>query len=239
MIEKRDKRLIVGFIYNGHIDDADHTLAHDIGRRKLEEALPEVETTFTESVPITDAAKVIEDHAQKGCGLIFTNTFGFMEAMYQVAERFPEVIFMQVNGVKVRPNLGNYVLREHHGFYLCGLVAGGVTQSGLIGFVASRPIHLVLGAVNSFALGAREVNPQAKVRVIFTGNFDDPEKAHQSAESLLDANADIIASHQNSAAALQLAEERGKYAVGNNWDMSRFATQRTPNSGCVQMECLL
>ncbi len=218
-------RLKVGFVYNGPVDDAGHTRAHDIGRREMETALPGVETACTESVPIPDAQKVIEDYAQKCYDLIFTNTFCFMDATYQVAEKFPEVVFMQVNGVKVRPNMGNYVLREYHGFYLTGLVAGRVTRTNLIGFVVSRPIHLILGCINGFALGVREVNPKAGVRVIFTGSFHDPARAQEAAERLLDEGADIITNHQNGPEPVQLAEQRGKYAIGNNWDMSRFAPE--------------
>ncbi|MFQ5912145.1 MAG: BMP family ABC transporter substrate-binding protein [Nitrospinota bacterium] len=215
-------RLKVGFVFDGPVGDAGYTKAHDIGRRHLERAVPGVETAYTEKVSVADAERVISSYARRGFGLIFTTTFGFMDPTLKVAKKFPKVVFMNSSGFKVAKNMGNYWAREYQARYLTGLVAGRMTRSNLIGYVAAHPIPPVMRGINGFFLGVRAVNPRAKVRVIFTQTWYDPAKEREAADSLIDVGADVIAQHQDSPAPVQVAQNRGKYAIGYNWDMSPF-----------------
>jgi basic membrane protein A len=109
------------------------------------------------------------------------------------------------------------------GRYLSGMAAAGVTESNVLGFVAAFPIPEVIRGINAFTLGARAVNPDVTVKVVWTSTWYDPAKERAAAESLLDAGADVLAQHEDSPATGQAAEERGAYWVGYDSDMRRFA----------------
>jgi basic membrane protein A len=106
--------------------------------------------------------------------------------------------------------------------YLSGIVAGSMTSSNKIGYVASFPIPEVLRDINAFALGARLVNPAAQVRVIWVNSFYDPATERNAATVLLDAGADVLASSMESMATQQTAKERNKVSIGSTFDMAVY-----------------
>ena len=225
---KQNQPLKVAFVYIGPPGDGGYTFEHDKGRKAMEAALGDkVKTTFVENVPETaDAERVFEDLAQKGNKVIFGTSFGYMDAMVAVAKRHPEVTFMHATGYKTEKNLGTYMGRNHQGFYLSGIAAGEQlkgTASNTVGFVAAFPIPEVIRAINAFTLGARSVNPTAKVKVVWTNTWFDPTKEKDAAKALLAAGVDGIAMYQDSPAPLVAAQEAGKFAVGNNSDARQHA----------------
>jgi basic membrane protein A len=179
---------------------------------------------YVESVPEGgDATRVLTNFAQMGFNLIFATSYGYMEQTREVAGRYPRVVFEHCSGNETAPNMSNYFGRMYQARYLTGIVAGEMTTSGIIGYVAAHPIPEVIRGINAFTLGARSVNPKAKVKVVWTYTWFDPAKEKQSAVSLLEVGADVIAQHQDSAGPQQAAQEKGKYSIGYNCDMSRFA----------------
>lgn len=218
------KDLKVGFIYVGPVGDGGWTFAHDLGRKELEK-LPYVKkTTYVESVPEgADAMRVIMKLAQTGHNLIFTTSFGFMDPTLEVAKRFPNVVFMHCSGYKTAKNVGTYFGRMYQARYLSGLIAGSMTKSNIIGYVAAHPIPEVIRGINAFTLGVRKVNPKAVVKVVWTQTWFDPGTERNAAESLLDVGADVLTMHQDTPATLQAAEARGKYVIGYNSDMRKYA----------------
>ncbi len=211
------------FVYVSPVGDAGWTLAHDRGRQAID-ALPFVETAYTESVPEgAEAERTINQYVRNGYNLIFTTSFGYMDPTINVAATAPDVTFMHCSGFKVADNVGTYFGRMYQPRYLSGIVAGMMTESNIIGYVAAHPIPEVIRGINAFALGARSVNPEAEVRVIWTQTWFDPAKEREAAESLLDVGADVIAQHQDTPGPQQAAEERGKFSIGYNEDMSSFA----------------
>jgi basic membrane protein A len=107
--------------------------------------------------------------------------------------------------------------------YVSGLIAGKMTKSNTLGYVAAFPIPEVIRGINAFTLGVRKSNPQAKVKVVWTNTWFDPVKERQAAEALLDSGADVIAQHQDTAGPQQAAEAKNAFGVGYNADMSKFA----------------
>src|SRR5262245_58816115 len=151
--------LKVGFIYVGPVADYGWSYAHDQGRKYLEATLPDVKTTYVESVPEgADAERVLTQLARSGHRVIFATSYGHMEAMLRVAERLPDVIFLHCSGHKRRPNMGTYFGRMYQASYLTGIVAGTMTRTKRIGYVAPIPIPEVIRITNAFALGVRAVN---------------------------------------------------------------------------------
>ncbi len=218
------KDIKAAFVYVGPVGDGGWTYAHDQGRKEMEK-LPFVKkTTYIESVPEgAESTRVIMSLAKKGYNLIFTTSFGFMDSTLDVAKRFKDVVFEHCSGYKTSENMGNYFGRFYQGKYLSGIVAGAMTKSNIIGYVAAHPIPEVIRGINAFTLGVHLVNPKAVVKVVWTQTWFDPGLERNAADSLLDVGADVLSMHQDTPATLQAAEARGKYAIGNDSDMRQFA----------------
>ena len=219
-----EKKIKTGFIYVGPVGDAGWTYAHDEGRKAME-TLPFVEpSTYIESVPEgAESARVITGLVRKGHNLIFTTSFGYMDATLDVARRNKDVVFMHCSGYKSAENVGNYFGRMYEPRYLSGIVAGKMTKANVIGYVAAFPIPEVIQGINAFIKGARSVNPKAEVRVVWTQTWFDPGIERDAADSLLDVGADVLAMHQDAPATLQAAEARNAFVIGYNSDMRDFA----------------
>jgi basic membrane protein A and related proteins len=212
------------FVYVSPIGDAGWTYQHDLGRKEMEKALGgKVTTKSVENVAEgADAERVIRELAQGGCKVIFATSFGYMNYMEKVSKQFPNVIFMHATGYKTGPNLGIYNARFYEGRYLTGVIAGKMTKSNILGYVAAFPIPEVLQGINAFTRGARTVNPRVEVRVIWTNSWYDPGKEREAANTLIAQGADILTNHTDSTFVVQAAEEKGKYAFGYHSDMSKY-----------------
>ena len=217
-------KLKVGFVYVGPVGDFGYSYQHDQGRLEMQKALGDkVESTFLENVPENDSERSIEQLARTGHQLIFTTSFGFMDPTLKVAKRFPNINFEHATGYKRDKNVATYSARFHEGRYVIGQIAGKMTKSNIIGYVAAFPIPEVLSGINSFYLGALSVNPNVKVKIIWANTWFDPGKEADAAKALLAQGADILSQHTDSAAPLQEAEKAGKLAFGQASDMERFA----------------
>jgi basic membrane protein A len=222
-VSAADKELNVGFIYVSPVGDAGWSYAHDLGRKALAE-MPGVKTSFVEAVAEgPDSERVMLNMARKDYDIIFATSFGYMDPMLKVAKQFPKTVFMHCSGFKMADNMGNYFGRMYQARYLSGMVAGGMTKSKTIGYVAAFPIPEVIRGINAFTLGVQAVNPEATVRVVWTKTWYDPATEKEAAKSLLDVGADVIAQHQDSPGPQEAAQEKGVYSIGYNSDMTAFA----------------
>ncbi len=218
------EKLKVGFVYVGPVGDFGYSYQHDQGRQAMQKALGDkVETTFLENVPETDSDRSIEQLARSGHKLIFTTSFGYMEPTLRVAKKFPGVKFEHATGYKRAENVATYTAKFHEGRYVIGQIAGKMTKTNTIGYVASFPIPEVVAGINAFMLGAQSVNPDVKVKIVWANTWFDPGKEADAAKALLAQGADIISQHTDSAAPLQEAEKAGKLGFGQASDQMRFA----------------
>jgi len=212
----------VGFVYVSPIGDAGWTYQHDLGRLQLEKETG-VTTSFVENVAEgPDAERVIREMAKRGDKVIFATSFGFMNYALKVSKSFPKTAFVHATGYKMGKNMGLVNARFYEGRYLTGVIAGEMTKSNVLGYVAAFPIPEVLQGINAFIQGARSVNPKAELRVIWVNSWFDPGKERQAALTLLSQEADVITHHTDSTAVVQAAEDQGKYAFGYHSDMSKY-----------------
>jgi basic membrane protein A len=216
--------LKIGFVYSGPVGDVGWTHQHDLGRKMVEKEFgSRVKTVFVENVPESaDAERVIRQLVTDGCKMVFTTSFGFMEPTVKVARDFPDVIFEHATGYKTAKNLGVYQSRFYEGAYLLGLIAGKMTRSNSLGFVASFPIPEVLRNIDSWTLGARSVNPGVKTKVIWVNSWYDPPREKEAAEALADQGVDVLYQNTDSPAIVQVAQTKGLYAFGQDSDMSTY-----------------
>ena len=221
--KEEPKTVKAGFVYVSPVGDAGYSYAHDMGRKAVD-GLDFVTTSFVESVPEgADSERVIRNMARKGFDVIFTTSFGYMDPTIKVAKEFPDADFMHCSGFKKSENVTNYFGRIYQARYLTGLVAGAMTKSNKLGYVAAFPIPEVIRGINAFTVGVRQMNPEAEVRVVWTKTWYDPALEKDAAKSLLDAGCDVIAQHQDSPAPQEAAQEAGAYSIGYNSDMTSFA----------------
>ena len=214
------------WVYVGTPGDAGWTFAHDQARLAAEAHFGgKLQTTAVERVASgADAERVFRDLAQQGNNIIYGTSFGFMPSMVQVAQEFPNVKFEHATGYKLADNLAVYDSSFFQTSYMAGVIAGHMTKTGTLGFVASFPIPEVLRNINAFTLGAQSVRPNITTRVVWVGAWFDPPKESEAAQSLINQGADVLLQNTDSTAVLQTAERNGKFAFGWNSDMSSFSS---------------
>lgn len=212
----------VAFVYIGVPGDGGWTYEHDKGRQLVDKTFG-IKSTVVENVPEgPDAERVIEELAQKN-DIIFTTSFGYMDPTYNVAQKYPNVIFMHATGYKTAKNMGTYQGKGYQPGYLAGVAAGKLTKNNKIGYVGAYPIPEVIYTINAFTLGAKSVNPNIEVSVVWSNTWYDPTAERQAAISLLDKGVDVLANYQDSPAGIQAAAERGVWGMGNDSDMNKYA----------------
>lgn len=217
--------LKAAWVYIGPTGDAGWTTRHDEGRKMVQEELGDrVETTFVESVPEgATAQRTFEDLAREGNRLIFGTSFGYMDPMVAAAKKYPDTVFMHATGYKTAENLGVYAGAAEQAAYLAGIAAGEAAENGKIGYLAPFPIPEVIRGLNALMLGARSMNPDATMQIVWTSTWFDPDKEKQAAQGLVDSGATVVAMQQDSPAAGNVAEEAGVKWCGHNDNMERFA----------------
>lgn len=214
----------IGFVYVSPASEAGWTHQHDEGRKQMEKALGgKVTTSFVESVSEgADAERVIREMAKRGDKAVFATSFGYMNQTLKVSKMYPNTAFLHSTGYKMGKNMGLYNARFYEGRYLTGVVAGKVSKSNKLGYVAAFPIPEVLQGINAFITGARSVNPDAELSVIWVNSWYDPGKERQAAMTLISQGADILTHHTDSTSVVQTANDKGVYAIGYHSDMSHF-----------------
>ena len=214
----------VGFVYVGPIGDHGWSYEHNQGRLAVEKAFGDrVKTTYVENVSEgPDAARVIQQLARGGHSVIFTTSFGFMNPTLKVAKRYPEVKFEHATGFKRSKNVATYSGRFYEGRHVIGLIAGKMTKSNTVGYIASFPIPEVVRGINAAYLAAKSVNPKVKFKIVWVSTWFDPGKEADAANALIDQGADVLMQHTDSPAAMQIAEKKGIYAFGQASDMVKF-----------------
>jgi simple sugar transport system substrate-binding protein len=215
----------VGFIYVGPTGDHGWTYRHDIGRQQVEEAYGDrVETTFVESVPEgADAERVLTQMALQGADIIFATSFGYMDPVINVAKKFPNVKFEHATGYKQSENAANYGLKLYQARHVQGVVAGMMTKTNKICYIASFPIPEVMREINTFFLGARKYNPDVELSITWVYTWYDPGKEKDAAVAMIQQGCDIVAQHTDSPSPLQAAEQAGVLGFGQASDQMKFA----------------
>jgi basic membrane protein A and related proteins len=220
------------FIYVGPIGDIGWTNAHDVGRRYVDDKYSWLETAYAESVPEADSERFIDRFVvEENCDVVFTTSFGFMDPTFSAAQKYPDNYFFHVSGYKRAPNMGTLMADFYQLYYLNGLMAGALTTSGKVGYVAAHPIPELVRHINAFTLGVREANPDATVEVSWIFEWYDPAKAREAAEALIANGVDVLAFTEDTATVVQVAEEytaQGQpvYSFGHYNPMAQFG----PNS---------
>ena len=227
--------LKVGAIYiNSKNDTAGYTFAHHsgiVGGMKDLGLNPE-DLLIVDEVP-EDKQQVlsaIEQLVGDGADIIFGISFGYIDAMAEAAELYPEVIFSHGTGyLSNETNFNNYFGRAYQARYLAGIAAGLKsleTGNNNVGYVAAYTTAYAETAsgINGFALGVQAANPDAKVYVKNLGAWADEVNEKAYAEELINTfGCGVISQHCDSAQPQIAAQNAGVFGCGYNSDMTADA----------------
>ena len=224
------KPVTIGFIYVGPRDDYGYNQAHAEGAAAIK-SMPGIKVIEEERVAETDdCEKTMQSMIQlDGASLLFPTSFGYFDPyMLRMAKKYPKVEFRHCGGLwdktKHPMNAGSYFGYIGMGQYLNGVVAAYSTKSKKLGFVAAKPIPQVLINVNSFAMGARSVDPSISVSVIFTGDWSMPVKEAEATNALIDQGIDVITCHVDGPkVVVQTTEGRGAFTCGYHANQAALA----------------
>jgi basic membrane protein A and related proteins len=218
----------MAFLYFADKTDGGWTQAFDEARPKMEAALGQ-KIPFVENVPEV-AGKIkpaAETFISRGSNIVIGTAFGYSDTFKELAEKYPKVAFLNASGTTNGPNLESFYGRTYESQYLCGMVAGAMSKTGKLGFVAAHPIGVVNWTINAYELGAQKMNPNATVTVVFTGSWNDPIKERAAASALVDQGIDVIGQHVDTPTPQVVAQERGIYGTGHHRDLREFASKAT------------
>ena len=224
------KTVNMGFIYVGPRDDYGYNQAHFEGKSavaKLDWVKAFDEENVPESIEVT---KTMESMINiNGAQVLFPTSFGYFDPyILKIAPKYPNVMFLHCGGLwdasKHPKNVGSYFGYIDEPVYLSGVIAGHMSKTGKLGYIAAIPIPQVLRNINSFTMGARSVNPKITTNVVFTGGWSNPVKEAESANSMADQGIDVLTCHVDSPkVVVQTAEKRGIYCCGYHTDQSSLA----------------
>jgi simple sugar transport system substrate-binding protein len=164
-----------------------------------------------------------------GAKLLFPTSFGYFDPfMIDMAKKYPNVQFRHPTTLwtegKHPNNAGGYFCYLDQAHFIDGIAAGLCTKSNVLGYVAAKPIPLVLRNLNSFVAGAKRVNPQATVRLVITGEWSMPVREAEATHALINAGCDVIACHVDSPKiVIESAEQRGAKTCGHNASQAQLA----------------
>jgi basic membrane protein A len=193
------------------------TYAHEQGRL-VADTLPYVDTTYEFVSPGHPAEQVIQDFAEDGYDVIFATHFAYQDQVESVAAQYPNTLFEQCVGDESGGNFSNYDGRMYESLYLAGIVAGSMTETDQIGYIASFRIPSEVLKINAVALGARLVNPNANVSVRWTFTWYDPIAEAEAVSSLMAAGADVVMSSIDSGPLHDRVRRSNRYSIGQNAD---------------------
>ena len=222
--------LTVGVIYVGPRDDFGYNQAQAAAAAEAKK-LPGIKVVEEENVPETAAVtkSMTGMIKQDGAKLLFPTSFGYFDPyMIALALKEPEVRFSHCGGLwtaaKDPKNTGSYFGYIDECQYLNGVIAGHMTKSKKLGFVAAKPIPQVLRNINAFTMGARSVDPSITTTVIFTGEWSMPVKEAEATNSLADQGADVFTMHVDSPKVIvETAAKRGKMVCGYHVSQAKLA----------------
>ncbi len=160
------EKLKIAFIYEKTPTTSAWTYGHELGRLHLEQTFAnEIETVCYENVTTKNITRTIQKAIKDGCNLIFTTTPAFAQASVKAAIKYPSVRILNCSVNTSHRYIRTYYIRMHKTKFLMGAIAGAMAENDIITYIADYPLYGTIADINAFALGAKMINPRAKVHL--------------------------------------------------------------------------
>lgn len=215
----------IAFIYLSPADDpTGWTKQHERGRRAASAFFgPKAQLDYFENIPDSDAAlTLMRTLADDGYDMFFASSIVFQDAALNLAFEHPDVKIEVATGFVRTDNLATYSARFYEGRYVHGIIAGMVTETNKIGYIASLPTPEVIRGINAAFLAARSVNPDVVFEIVWVNSYYNADREEQAARQLINDGADILMQATYTPRPMEVAEELGVYAFGWSSEMREF-----------------
>jgi len=208
------KPLKAAFVYAKDTNTSSWTYAQEMGRIHVNKVFGDaISTSFVDNVPETpEAYDTLKRLAEEENDVVFVTSPAFINATLKAAIEFPQTRFLNCSETHSYKHVNTFYGRIYEPRFLAGIAAGSVTKSNVLGYIGTYPIPGVINGINSFALGARMVNPDVTVKVAWLNAWDDMQKSKEAREELISGGADII-SHHDTLSNPEVSREYGVYTV--------------------------
>ncbi|MBD5094553.1 MAG: BMP family ABC transporter substrate-binding protein [Subdoligranulum sp.] len=193
LLGTRPAKLRIAFLNEYQPDESDWIRAHDLGREYLETVLEDRVTTraFYGLRTPEQADEAMETAIREGAQVVFATTPSLISACRKAAARHPDVRILNCSVSMPYAGVRTYYSRLYEGKFIAGVIAGALSQSDRIGYVASSPIFGVPASINAFALGAQMTNPRARIELRWSCVEQDPMGAMAKEGLRLICNRDL------------------------------------------------
>ena len=220
--------LKVGVIHMGAISDTGWEYFQANAWRSLEKEFPDqVKVTVLENIAqIQDCERLFRQLSTQGHKLIFGTTFSQYASLKKLAPSLTNSHFECCAGIDAGDNLGVFEARHYEGTYLTGIAAGRMTKTNVLGWVGAFPVPQVIYSLNAFLLGARSVNPDVVLKVVWANAWVDPAKEKDAVAALIAQGADVLSGSPNTPVQGLAAEEKGVWSIGSTGDFSAYVKQK-------------
>ena len=232
----KDDQIIVSIPTEGSRTDGAWSQAWYEASQYLKENYPNIKVSFSDLCPYAETVSIIETQAQMGADLIFLDSF-WLEAVQKVAPKYKDTWFVMRNMPpkmfkELPDNVVSYSTKDHHGGFLAGVAAGMMTKTNVLGYVAGVDYPDIIRAGKGFEAGAKYVNPNAKLLVMYTGDWTDVQKGYESGKALIESGADVLMHYADNCGrgVFKAAKENNVYMVGEARDQVDFAPNLTITS---------
>jgi basic membrane protein A len=211
--------LKIAMVMPGPISDDDWNSVGYSGLQTAAKALG-AEIAYSENVSDADAERVLRDYASRGYTLIFAHSFSYGDATLNVAEDFPNTIFMAGTAKELSENVGSYSNPDYQGAYLAGMLGAGASKNKTIGWVGGMPAPNMLANLHAYEAGAKEMVPDVKVLHSFIGSWFDPPKAKEAAIAQVEQGADVLSAQ--GVGVIDAANAKNVFALGAMTDQNHL-----------------
>jgi basic membrane protein A len=223
--EAAAEKIRIGLILPSTVDDMAWSQSMVEGLKAIQKKMGEsnMELAISEKMgKAVDAGAATRQYASQGFDIVIAHGSQFQSVLPEIAKDFPKTTFAYGTGFQTAPNIFAYDPQAQDGGYLLGILAAKMTKSGMIGVVGPVEAGDAAKYNYGFQQGVMKTNPQAKVRIAYTGSFNDIVGAGELAKTQMTAGADVLtgSSQQAVGAVRAVAEKPGNYWLSTDLDQS-------------------
>lgn len=230
-------------VFPGSTTDADYNTLGLLALQSAESGHG-AETAFSENVPVPDVERVMREYLSEGFNVIWTHGGQFFEQTMDLARQNPDVFFIgEFDGPAEDPPDNLWVIdRQFHvGFYPLGALAAKVTQTGKIGYIGGLSLPFSYSEVHAMQQAIDDLEADVELVSVWTGDFNDPAAARQTASQMLSQGVDVIVGSLNlgMVGVFEAVKQAGSgevWATAKYTDKSQFAPEHYVTSVIYDFE---
>ena len=217
----------VASLLPGLISDAGWNAGGYYGAEYLNENVENVEATYIENITTAVAEATLRDYADQGYDMIVGYSFDFGDYIMKVAPDYPDTQFIWSQGYMQLDNLSTMAPQLQETAYLCGMIAAGMSETGVIGFIGGMDTMPMIAALEGFKEGARAYDPDIEIKHAFAGTWSDTELGKQTAVAMFEQGVDVLMGRGDGIAlgCFQACIENGVYCFGDVSDQNELAPE--------------